>query len=105
MQHVTRRLLAAASLLFLLKPVAAQAQASMTITGRVTSNGQPLGGTQIGIVELAAGAVTDQQGRYSFTVDPSRASKPVSLLARSIGYRPIRRSITLAAGRSEQNFG
>ena len=105
MHHVTRRFIAAAAtLIFLLKPDAAQAQATMTITGRVTSNGQPLGGTQVGIVELSAGAITDQQGRYSFTIDPARASKPVSLLARTIGYRPIRRSITLTAGRSEQNF-
>jgi len=105
MHHVLRRLIAAsATLILLLSPDAAQAQATMTITGRVTSNGQPLGGTQVGIVELAAGAVTDQQGRYSFTIDPARASKPVSLLARTIGYRPIRRSITLTAGRSEQNF-
>ena len=105
MPHLMRRLYAAAaSLIFLLPSDAAHAQQTMTITGRVTSNGQPLGGTQVGIAELSAGAVTDQQGRYSFTVDPSRASRPVTLLARSIGYRPIRRSLTLAAGRSEQNF-
>ena len=105
MHHPLRRLTAAAaSLIFLLHPDAAQAQPTMTIAGRVTSNGQPLGGTQVGILELSAGAVTDQQGRYSFTVNPARASKPISLQARTIGYRPIRRSITLTEGRSEQNF-
>ena len=89
MQHVKHWFIAAAALTSLLQARAAHAQATMTIAGRVTASGQPLGGTQVGIVELAAGAVTDQQGRYSFSIDPARASKPVSLLVRSIGYRVV----------------
>jgi TonB-linked SusC/RagA family outer membrane protein len=106
MSHLVRRLVAvAATLVALLAPQGAWAQGQVVVTGRVTSAGEPLGGASVGIAELAAGAVTDASGRYTFTVDAARAAgKPVTLVARFIGYRPIRRAVTLAAGRSEQNF-
>lgn len=104
MLHHSRRLLAVALAVALpLGRMAAQQTAS--VTGRVTSNGAPLGGAQVGIVELGVGSVTDAQGRYTFTVDVARAGgKPITVQARTIGYRPKRHVLTLAAGRVQQDF-
>ncbi len=109
MLHLSRRLLAAAvavaagAAVLPLSGLAAQQNA--TVTGRVTSNGEPLGGAQVGIVEIGVGSVTDAQGRYTFTVDVARASgKPVTVLARTIGYRPKKHVLTLVAGRNQQDF-
>lgn len=105
MLHRLRRLLAVAGTAAALPLSGLAAQQTASITGRVTTAGQPLGGAQVGIVELGVGSVTDTQGRYTFTVDPARAGgKPVTLLARTIGYRPVKHVITLSAGRVEQNF-
>ncbi|MFN8861788.1 MAG: SusC/RagA family TonB-linked outer membrane protein [Gemmatimonadaceae bacterium] len=105
MLHRLRRLLAVAGTAAALPLSGLAAQQTASITGRVTTAGQPLGGAQVGIVELGVGSVTDTQGRYTFTVDPARAGgKPVTLLARTIGYRPVKHVITLTAGRIEQNF-
>jgi len=105
MVHLSRRWMAAVLMAATAPFTGLAAQQTATVTGRVTSAGQPLGAAQIGIAELGAGAVTDAQGRYTFTVDAARAGgKPVTIVARTIGYRPIRRTITLAAGRVEQNF-
>lgn len=105
MLHCLRRLLAVAGAAAALPLSGLAAQQTASITGRVTTAGQPLGGAQVGIVELGVGSVTDTQGRYTFTVDPARAGgKPVTLLARTIGYRPVKHVIALTAGRIEQNF-
>jgi len=99
MVHHMRRLVAAAVLTIMPGGVLA-AQQNATVSGRVTSAGAPLGGAQVGIVELGVGSVTDAQGRYSFTVDPSRAGgKQITVLARTIGYRPVKHLVTLTAGR------
>ncbi|WP_396222452.1 SusC/RagA family TonB-linked outer membrane protein [Gemmatimonas sp.] len=104
MLHHLRRLIAAA-VLAALPGFGLAAQQSTTVTGRVTSAGAPLGGAQVGIVELGVGSVTDAQGRFTFTVDPARAGgKQVTVLARTIGYRPVKHLVTLTAGRLEQNF-
>ncbi|AMW04518.1 hypothetical protein GEMMAAP_05990 [Gemmatimonas phototrophica] len=104
MFHQMRRLVAVAALAVI--PAAGlSAQQNATVTGRVSTNGAPLGGAQVGIVELGVGSVTDAQGRFTFTVDPARAGgKQVTVLARTIGYRPVKHIITLTAGRIEQNF-
>ncbi|MCO4101291.1 MAG: SusC/RagA family TonB-linked outer membrane protein [Gemmatimonas sp.] len=104
MFHQMCRLVAAAALAVI--PAAGlSAQQNATVTGRVATNGAPLGGAQVGIVELGVGSVTDAQGRFTFTVDPARAGgKQVTVLARTIGYRPVKHIITLTAGRIEQNF-
>jgi TonB-linked SusC/RagA family outer membrane protein len=104
MLHLSRRLLAVAMAAVLpLGGLAAQQNA--TVTGKVTSNGEPLGGAQVGIVEIGVGSVTDAQGRYTFTVDLARAGgKPLTVLARTIGYRPKKHILTLVAGRNQQDF-
>jgi len=104
MGHLSRRWLTAL-LVLAVAPLTGLAAQQATVTGRVTTAGEPLGAAQVGIAELGGGAVTDAQGRYSFTVDIARAGgKPVTVIARTIGYRPIRRTVTLVAGRNEQNF-
>lgn len=104
MFHLVRRLLAVA-LLAAIPAMRLAAQQNATVTGRVTSAGAPLGGAQVGIVELGIGNVTDAQGRFTFSVDPARAGgKQVTVLARTIGYRPSKRIVTLQAGRVELNF-
>ena len=104
MFHQMRRLLTAAALA-VIPGSGLAAQQNATVQGRVTSAGAPLGGAQVGIVELGIGSVTDAQGRFTFTVDPSRAGgKQVTVLARTIGYRPVKHLVTLTAGRIEQNF-
>ncbi len=104
MFHQMRRLLAAAALA-VIPASGLAAQQTATVQGRVTSAGAPLGGAQVGIVEIGVGSVTDAQGRFTFTVDPARAGgKQVTVLARTIGYRPVKHVITLTAGRIEQNF-
>jgi TonB-linked SusC/RagA family outer membrane protein len=76
-----------------------------TLAGRITAAGQPLGGASVGIPELSVGTTTDEQGRFSFNVDVTRAKgRAVVLIARQIGYKPQRATITLTAGRTERNF-
>src|SRR5438128_453826 len=85
----------AATLLVLLTPVIVAAQ-QVTFSGRVTAdNGQPLPGAGVSITELGAGAITNAEGHYTFTVDQRRLPRTVTLTARFIGYKPQR--VTLAA--------
>lgn len=88
-------------------PVVARAQ-DVVITGRVTSqrtNGDPLAGASIGIAELGVGTLTNSVGTYTLTVPAARVrGQTVTLQARAIGLKPIRRAITLTPGRSTQNF-
>jgi TonB-linked SusC/RagA family outer membrane protein len=95
-----------AGLLLLSAASAATAQAqSATVTGRVTTVGTPIGGASVGIPELSVGSITDEQGRFTFTVDMAKVgNKQVNLLARGIGYKPKRRLISLTAGRNEYLF-
>jgi TonB-linked SusC/RagA family outer membrane protein len=96
----------AAALALVLAVNAAHAQ-QMTITGRVVSeNQQPLAGANVGIPELGVGTVAAVDGRYSFTVDltRARAGQSVALVARYIGYRPSRAQITLSGGRMDRDF-
>ncbi|MCU0650214.1 MAG: TonB-dependent receptor plug domain-containing protein, partial [Gemmatimonadaceae bacterium] len=100
--RLRRWLAATAVALTVTTPVLAQ---QATVAGRVTAAGQPLGGASVGIPELSVGAITDENGRYSFGVDPARVrGRAVVVIARQIGYKPERRTLTLAAGRMEQNF-
>ena len=69
----------------------ARAQAQATITGKVLDkNGQPLGGAQVIIRELASfGATTGSAGTYTITVPEDRAKgQSVTLTARYLGKAP-----------------
>jgi TonB-linked SusC/RagA family outer membrane protein len=98
--RIGHRLLAA---LLILAPVgAAQAQQAV-IAGKVTSDGMPVGGASVILVGAqGVGTATDQQGNYRLTVSASGAN--VVLLARSIGYKPVRQTVAISGGRGEANF-
>jgi len=82
------------------------AQQSVTISGRVTSDaGAPLPGANVYIEGMNIGALTGDQGRYSFTLPPARATgQRVTLTARALGFRSLSHPITLSAGTIDQDF-
>jgi TonB-linked SusC/RagA family outer membrane protein len=91
----------------LLVLAAGKAQAQATITGRVTdTEGQPLGGAQVVIRELASyNGSTASNGTYTITVPAERArGQSMTLVARFLGKSPSTKAITLNAGRQEVNF-
>ena len=75
------------------------AQATGTIEGTITdgSTGRPLAGVQVGVVGAAFGAVTGDNGTYRIPNVPAREWQ---VRARLIGFAPISRTITLAAGQT-----
>lgn len=93
----------AAALAFLFAgPLAAQT----VITGRVTSvQGSPIGGASVTVENSSIGTATAEDGTYRLTVasDAARGQR-VTLVARRIGLRPIRRSVTLQTGTQQQIF-
>jgi len=98
--------LAAASVSAAALPARAQAQDAV-ITGRVTnaSSGQGISGVTIAIPELGAGTLTNDVGNYTLSVPAARVrGQSVALQARFIGYRRRSVTVTLAAGRTTQNF-
>jgi TonB-linked SusC/RagA family outer membrane protein len=97
--------LGAVAALLAVAPVRAHAQA--TITGKVTdTNGQPLGGAQVVIRELASfGATTASSGTYTIVVSEDRSrGQSVTLVARFLGKAPQTKTATLNAGSQEVNF-
>ncbi|HET9423741.1 MAG TPA: SusC/RagA family TonB-linked outer membrane protein [Gemmatimonadaceae bacterium] len=76
------------------------------LTGRVTDPaGQPIGGAQVIVRELGIGSATAENGNYTLVVPASRLTgRPMTVQARAIGYAPILRTVTLAAGNMTQDF-
>ena len=89
-----------------LSPIAARAQQTATITGRVTnSGGAPLASATVYIASLGLGAQSADDGRYVLTVPGARVSgQQVVVGAREIGYRSAVATITLRAGTIAQDF-
>src|SRR5512133_2000769 len=98
-RHLSR-LLAAVTVCLGSAPAAMFAQQGTTITGRVTNNGQaPLQSVSVAIATMGVGALTDEQGRYSFVVPASRsAGQSVQLSARRIGFQAKSVTITVSGG-------
>jgi len=101
MQYRSRfsRLAIAAFLLAGLSPAVAAAQQGTTLSGRVTSatNGQPVVGAFVGITDLRAGAQTDAEGRYNFTIPATSAHGQTAFLtARRLGFQPSTVQVTLS---------
>jgi TonB-linked SusC/RagA family outer membrane protein len=105
MMHQFRRLItttiAAAAL-----PLTAIAQDGATITGRVTSEaGAPLQAASVFIEGMNLGALSRDDGQYSFTVPLARVQgQSVTLTARLLGYRSTSAQITLREGTITQDF-
>src|SRR3954462_45782 len=98
MRFPIRRLIAVAGALVL--PVVAHAQA--TITGSVTAEGgNPVIGASVFLEGMQIGAQTTDDGRYTVLVPAARATgQSATLSVRSIGYRPVSQTVTLANGAS-----
>jgi TonB-dependent SusC/RagA subfamily outer membrane receptor len=82
-------------------PVAAAAQ--LTITGQVSDqSGRPIPGAQVRIEGTTIGTVTNDDGTYRLVVTSPRPD--MSLLVRSISYKPGRRVISETSGTVTQDF-
>ena len=87
-------------------PGLARAQDAV-ITGRVTAEGSGAGvsGATIAITDLGLGVLTNETGSYTLTVPAARVrGQTAAVVARFIGYIPLRRTITISAGRQTQDF-
>src|SRR5256886_11982600 len=100
-------LLCAAGLLVLVgaafRDAAAQAA---VITGKVVGRGgDPLGGALVTIEQYGVAAATTTAGTYTLTVPPQwTKGQTVMLRARSIGYSPALRQITLTPGNQTVDY-
>ena len=95
---------AAALVVLIASPLPAQQGA--VITGRVTSErGEPLGGANVFVANTGFRAATAANGTYTLTIDAEAVrGQQVTLIVRSISYRPGTRTVTLGPGTQEQNF-
>lgn len=74
-------------------------------TGTVTSGDNPLGGASVGIPELGVGAVTSVDGKFNFTIDVAgRQGRSVTVMVKSIGYKPKTMTVTLQPGQVSKDF-
>jgi TonB-linked SusC/RagA family outer membrane protein len=86
-------------------PVLASAQEAR-ITGRVTNEAAvPIAGASVRIGAMGLGAITGNDGRYSFFVPAARVSgQSVVITARLLGYTEQNATVTLRAGTITQDF-
>lgn len=97
------RLLAIIATLLGLVPAVAYAQGTI-ISGQVTGSAGPVVGASVSIATLRVGAITDQQGRYSFDVPSSANGTTVAVTARRIGYQPVTQNVSLTGARVTADF-
>jgi anti-sigma factor RsiW len=75
-------------------------QASSRLCGTVRDrNGRPVAGAQVVITDRGAGVVSDAAGRYCI---PTPAGS-YTLTVMAFGYEPVRRVVTVAAGKTESD--
>ncbi|MDB4875457.1 MAG: putative outer membrane protein [Gemmatimonadetes bacterium] len=101
------RAIAGALLGVLLSVPTARAQAqNAVITGKVTSDfGQPLEGANVFITELNISVGSNAQGLYTITIPAARVSgQQVVLRARSLGFVPQTKPMTIRAGAQSADF-
>ncbi len=86
-------------------PVIASAQEAR-VTGRVTNEAAvPIAGVTVRISTMGLGAITGNDGRYSFFVPAARVSgQSVVIAARLLGYTERTATITLRPGTITQDF-
>jgi TonB-linked SusC/RagA family outer membrane protein len=84
-------------------PATLAAQQATLVSGVVTGEaGQPLPSVQVAIPARGVGAITREDGRYSFTVPTGTGTATV--VARRIGLQQKSATITLGQGPVTQNF-
>lgn len=83
----------------------ALAQQPATVTGVVArQGGEPLPNASVGIPALGVGAMTNVEGRYTFTVPASAIGRALTINVRSIGHTPLSAQITVREGVNTQDF-
>ncbi len=72
-------------------------QATGTVRGRITdaASGRGLGDAQLLVADTRIGALSDANGDYALTGVPAGAR---AITVRRLGYQPVTRSVTVAAG-------
>ncbi len=95
------KILSCITLLFLLAPVAAMSQ--VTVSGRVTdrSTGDGMPGANVFLLELNRGASTDPNGDYVIASVPGGT---YTVIASFIGYKEYRTRITVGTSNMTQNI-
>src|SRR2546422_146504 len=99
--------LCAAGLLVVVSAAVRDGAAQTTvITGKVVGRGgDPLGGALVTIAQYGVAAATTTAGTYTLTIPPQWSKgQTVMLRARSIGYSPALRQITLTPGPQTADF-
>jgi len=79
---------------------------SAVITGKVTGKaGESLGGATVSVAEVGAAIATTTAGVYTLTIPPEQTKgQTATLRARSVGYKPETRQITLRPGTQTFDF-
>src|SRR5579885_2202149 len=87
-------------------PALSAAQQGTTISGRVMTDAQmPLPSASVSVPALSAGAMTDANGRYTFTIPANRvAGQTITITARRIGYEPKSATLRLSGSAITQDF-
>jgi TonB-dependent SusC/RagA subfamily outer membrane receptor len=81
----------------------ASARAPLTIQGRVTDGARnPVVGAQVVVDGMPIGTMTNEDGSYRLVI--TRAVSPFTLVARRIGFRPGRASVTETEGTIVRDF-
>ena len=81
----------------------AVAHAQLTVQGRVTDEGgRPIAGAQVTIEGTTLGILAGDDGSYRLIVREPRS--PIVLLARLVGYRPARDTVTETSGTVTHDF-
>src|SRR5205823_13592259 len=77
----------------------AAAQEPVTLSGRVTASGAPIGYAEVVIPSLGLGANTRDDGRYAIVIPGARATagQTLTVTARRLGYKPASVQVTLQA--------
>ena len=84
----------------------ASAQQPVTLSGRITAAGVPIGYAEVIIPSLGLGANTRDDGRYAIVIPGARATagQKLTVTARRLGYKPATLQVTLRPGLIEQDF-
>ena len=100
MTGTRRRTIAAIVVAASLWPALAHAQQQVTVSGRIINDaGQPMPAASVTLVGLGLGAISGEDGRYTFTVPGARATgQTATLEARRLGFRPSSAQVTLTPG-------
>jgi TonB-linked SusC/RagA family outer membrane protein len=104
---MTNRVLLLACVLAASLALSVSAQAQVVITGRVTDaagNGIPGANVVVPALGIGVGANTRVDGTYTLSLPGSTAGRNVVVTARRIGFAPVSRNVTIAAGSQTENF-